>query len=199
MTGYRRSDGRRAPVAELDVAPGPLRAPLLGPLRAQRAVERFRRFISGARHDALEYVFVERRELLPLARLVLGHAEVRKSRSVRLFFPSAWPLAAVRHLAQQLAGATLGAELDLGGLVDQRSVLRLHGVGLHGHGLVADVLDLVDAVHFCEGALGLVVQCGQVGAHTVASASSPETSSSESASADPPARPSAVYSVILNL
>ena len=63
----------------------------------------------------------------------------------------------VRHLGQQLAGVALGAHPDLGRLGDQRRVFGLPGVSLHRDRLVADGLDLIDAVGLGERAPGGVV------------------------------------------
>jgi hypothetical protein len=64
---------------------------------------------------------------------------------------------ALRHFDQQLARTPLGAHPDLGRLGDERRILGLFGVGLHGDRLVADALNLINAVSLRQRAAGGVV------------------------------------------
>ena len=101
----------------------------------------------------LELFAVERRQRLPARALRLVDAEVLQFRgcSLRphfLIITSAVSLFVVRHYFEQLTSAALGAHPDLGRLRDQRGVLGLLGVDLHGDRFVVDALDLSDAVRF---------------------------------------------------
>jgi hypothetical protein len=54
------------------------------------------------------------------------------------------PALRLRHLRQQFTGSAFCPHADFRCIADEFAVLRLPGVGLRGHGFVADVLYVVN-------------------------------------------------------
>jgi hypothetical protein len=118
----------------------------IAPKTCSAGVERSPLLLFRPRDLYFAFFSGQRGQTLPPARLRLGNAEIgelSQSSGPRLWVPSFNWFFPLGHFAKNFASAYLGAQADVGGVIDQLRVLGLSGNRLR---LVADGFDLIDAM-----------------------------------------------------
>ena len=106
----------------------------------------------------------DRGQLLPARRLVFADAVIGEGWCGSVGRPHLMLVATgapcslrLLHVGQQLAGTALGPEPDFAGATLRLRVLSLTKIGLHRHGLVANLLDFVDVIRIGDGSAHRIV------------------------------------------